>query len=283
MPVQLKELTINYYKRHIGDYAKKTGRLTMLEHGAYTLLLDACYDRERFPTEKEAIEWSWARSDEEIAAVKFVLSRFFDLKDGVYVQRRCAEELGEYADKAQLNSRIATEREANRREKARTSTERARTVHELAPDVHEPPPNHKPLTKNQEPVQKQEHCAFENTNLEIQSENVKAALVMKAAGIFPTSPNNPELLAAIAEGVTAELLAEVAARSIGKPQLYVVRTAVGQVRDSKKNSAQFTAKAAIRAPPALPTEEEHIAAARPLPDWVLELQNSEGEPNVENI
>jgi len=41
---------MNYFKFHIGDYAKKCGRLSMLEHGAYTQLIQACYDRERFPT-----------------------------------------------------------------------------------------------------------------------------------------------------------------------------------------------------------------------------------------
>ena len=37
---------MHYYKRNIGDYHKKAGRLSMIEHGAYTLLIDACYDRE---------------------------------------------------------------------------------------------------------------------------------------------------------------------------------------------------------------------------------------------
>ena len=60
---------MHYYKRNLGDYAKKAGRLSMIEHGAYTLLLDACYDRERFPTLEEAIEWTWARTPEEVAAV----------------------------------------------------------------------------------------------------------------------------------------------------------------------------------------------------------------------
>jgi len=51
---------MHYFKRNIGDYHKKAGRLSMLEHGAYTLLMDACYDRERFPTMDEAIDWCWA-------------------------------------------------------------------------------------------------------------------------------------------------------------------------------------------------------------------------------
>lgn len=136
---------MHYYKKNIGDYHKKAGRLTMLEHGAYTLLLDACYDRERFPTLDEALDWCWARSDEEVAAVKFVLSKFFTVKDQVYTQARVQEELDAYRIKAEKNQRIAIDREASRRTNGdRESTNRARTVHE-------PSPNQEPLTKNQEP------------------------------------------------------------------------------------------------------------------------------------
>jgi 5-methylcytosine-specific restriction endonuclease McrA len=79
---------MHYYKRNLGDYAKKAGRLSMLQHGAYTLLIDACYDRETFPTLEQAIEWTWASSDIEIDAVKFVLNRFFVLNDnGQYVDK----------------------------------------------------------------------------------------------------------------------------------------------------------------------------------------------------
>lgn len=135
---------MHYYKRNIGDYAKKAGRLSMLEHGAYTLLLDACYDRERFPTLDEAIEWTWARTDAEIEAVKFVLARFFTLEDGRYVQARIAEEVCKYHGTASTNARIAAEREAKRKQAARS-------VHEASPEEHEAPPNQEPLTKNQEP------------------------------------------------------------------------------------------------------------------------------------
>jgi uncharacterized protein YdaU (DUF1376 family) len=136
---------LHYYKRNIGDYAKKAGRLSMLEHGAYTLLIDACYDREQFPTRDEAIEWCWARTSDEILAVEFVLSRFFDLVDGIYVQKRIEEELAKYHENAARNSRIATEREKRR-------TERARSVEEAQTNLHEAPPNQEPLTINQEPL-----------------------------------------------------------------------------------------------------------------------------------
>jgi uncharacterized protein YdaU (DUF1376 family) len=133
---------VHYYKKNIGDYAKKAGRLTMLQHGAYTLLLDSCYDRERFPTLQEAIEWAWASTEAEVEAVKFVLSRFFTLdKDGCHVQDRILQELLEYHAKSDTNKRIAIERETKRKEK-RTNREQY---------VNEPPPNHKPITNNHKP------------------------------------------------------------------------------------------------------------------------------------
>lgn len=133
---------MHYYKRNLGDYAKKAGRLSMLQHGAYTLLIDTCYDREQFPTRDEAIDWTWASSTAEVEAVEFVLRKFFVLEDGRYVQKRIQEELAAYHETSQTNKRIATEREAKRNA---SSTERAQTVNEA-------PPNHKPLTTNQEPV-----------------------------------------------------------------------------------------------------------------------------------
>ncbi|MER1974198.1 MAG: YdaU family protein, partial [Psychrobacter alimentarius] len=150
---------MHYYKRNIGDYHKKAGRLSMVEHGAYTLLIDACYDRERFPTRHDAIDWLWARTEEEVAAIDFVLDKFFSLQeDGTYIQSRIQEDLAAYHAMAQTNQRIAKEREAKRREasnkkKGKSAGNKgvARSVDESCESVDEAPPNQEPLTKNQEP------------------------------------------------------------------------------------------------------------------------------------
>ena len=139
---------MHYYKRNIGDYAKKAGRLSMLEHGAYTLLMDAIYDRETFPTLEEALDWAWARDEAEVAAVKFVLSKFFTLEDGRYVQNRIQDELVDYKAKAETNARIAKQRE----EKRKSKNEASRTVNEPCEEKHESSPNHKPLTNNHKPL-----------------------------------------------------------------------------------------------------------------------------------
>lgn len=140
---------MHYYKKNIGDYAKKTGRLSMLQHGAYTLLIDCCYDRERFPTIDEAIEWTWASSESEIEAVQFVLKRFFTFNDGRYIQTRIQEEISEYHAKASINKRIAEDREAKRKA---NSTDSERSVNDSSPSVNKAPPNHKPITNNQQPL-----------------------------------------------------------------------------------------------------------------------------------
>lgn len=119
---------MHYYKRDIGKYYKKAGRLTMLQHGAYTMLMDACYDREVFPTVEQAIDWCWASSSEEIEAVKFVLSKFFIECGGVFEQAHIIETLAQYHKNAKINKAIAAKREADRRTKREQS-------------VNEPPPN----------------------------------------------------------------------------------------------------------------------------------------------
>lgn len=129
----------------------------MLQHGAYTLLLDACYDRERFPTIEEAIDWCWASSEDEKNAVKFVLERFFDLsEDGIYIQNRIQDEIDKFRENSKINQRIAIDREKKKREKrtkrAKKITDREPVVHEPTTLEHEPPPNQEPLTINQEPL-----------------------------------------------------------------------------------------------------------------------------------
>jgi uncharacterized protein YdaU (DUF1376 family) len=139
---------MHYFKRNIGDYHKKAGRLSMLEHGAYTLLIDSCYDRERFPTKQDAIDWCWARTPEEVAAVEFVLAKFFEFDGDVYRQNRISEEIEAYHKNALTNKKIAQDREAKRKRAINgASTKREQSVDEA-------PPNQEPITNNQEPLTK---------------------------------------------------------------------------------------------------------------------------------
>jgi hypothetical protein len=47
---------MNFYKHFIGDYARDTGDLSLLEHGAYRLMLDHFYGTSRpLPENKKAL------------------------------------------------------------------------------------------------------------------------------------------------------------------------------------------------------------------------------------
>ena len=84
---------MNYYERHLGDYARDTAHLSMLEHGAYTLLLDRCYTTEQGIPSDQAHRVARARTKDEKHAVDTVLEEFFDLVDGVWVKNRVQEEI----------------------------------------------------------------------------------------------------------------------------------------------------------------------------------------------
>jgi len=152
---------VHYYKKNIGDYHKKAGRLGMLQHGAYGLLLDACYDRESFPTLEQAIDWTWATSDTEVAAVKFVLKKFFsEDENGVFIQSRIDQELQEYRGQCQTNTINGKKggRPKKITESVNLETESVNLETEPQPNETEPKANeslttnHKPLTTNHKPI-----------------------------------------------------------------------------------------------------------------------------------
>ena len=138
----------------------------MFQHGAYTMLMDACYDREIFPTLDQAFDWCWASTEDEIAAVTFVLSKFFTEHDGVFKQRHITEVLEKYHKNAATNKAIAIEREAKKRAESTkreqvvdgsTTNEHLITNKELRTTNQElPTTNHKSRTK----VQKKKPVVF---------------------------------------------------------------------------------------------------------------------------
>lgn len=94
---------MNFYKRHIGDYIKKAGHLTLLEHGVYARLMDVYYTREAGIPEDKAARLIGARGKDELQALANVLDEFFTLVDGAWTQGRCEEEIGNASDKAEQN------------------------------------------------------------------------------------------------------------------------------------------------------------------------------------
>jgi uncharacterized protein YdaU (DUF1376 family) len=145
---------MNYYKRHIGDYAAKAGHLSPLEHGVYTLLIDAYYNREEAPTKAEAIRWARARSADELAAVEAVLAEFFVEADGRFVQNRIEEELFAFRAKQEVNRQLGArggkanaERNAKRIATETLSEQEAKQVPRREANDK---PSHKPLATSHE-------------------------------------------------------------------------------------------------------------------------------------
>lgn len=102
---------MNFYKRYMADYAKKTARLTLAQHGAYTLLLDELYGTElplpQSYDELNRICRAMIKAEQE--AVKFVADQYFPVcSDGLRHNNRATEELFEAApaiEAARLNGK----------------------------------------------------------------------------------------------------------------------------------------------------------------------------------
>ena len=103
---------MNYYEHHLGDYFKDAGHLSMIEHGAYRLLLDAYYIREApLPAEiKECCKLARASSKPERDAVAYVLREFFELRADGWHQDRADREIERYKDKQAKAKRSAEAR-----------------------------------------------------------------------------------------------------------------------------------------------------------------------------
>lgn len=165
---------MNYYKFNIGDYAAATRHLTMLEHGAYRLLLDLYYTTEQpIPLDlKAATRKAGARSDDEIAAVETVLREFFEETPSGWVHSRCETEIATYQQKAETNREIG---KRGGRPKKETQTvpsanpEKTQTVSENNPQ--------ETLTKNQEPLT--------NTTTDVVVESALRSPTPRAARLSP--------------------------------------------------------------------------------------------------
>lgn len=108
---------MNFYKRHLGDIAKACGHLSQGQMGAYDLLLDWLYSNEKpLPASRVAMcRIARAEKKQERSNVDFIISEFLTLTPEGYTQKRVMEEIAKANEQAEVNRRIAEEREAKRR------------------------------------------------------------------------------------------------------------------------------------------------------------------------
>lgn len=197
---------MNYYKRHIGDYHKKAGRLSIIQHGVYNLLIDACYDREKFPTLEEAIDWCWASTDEEISAVEFVLKKFFINENGVFVQNRINDEIQEYYSKCDTNKQNGkkggrpkgSKNNLNKTQSVNLKTQSVNLKTEPKPKKTEPglTNNHKPITTNQEPRTKKNTLSSKHDDDDRLACEIIDHLNQKSGKLFRHTKANKRLITA---------------------------------------------------------------------------------------
>jgi len=86
---------VNYYRRYVGDYLRDTARLSMLEHGAYNLLLDYYYaDEKPLPADRDELYLMVrAMSSADRKAVDKVLRVYFTEEPDGYHQKRVDHEI----------------------------------------------------------------------------------------------------------------------------------------------------------------------------------------------
>ena len=105
----------HWYPRYSGDYRAKTGGLSLVQHGAYTLLLDEYYNTGK-PLDANASvlhRVCSALAPEEQEAVNFILERFFIKTDKGYINKRVEEELVKRRDISDKRKKAANTRHAN--------------------------------------------------------------------------------------------------------------------------------------------------------------------------
>jgi len=86
-------LSLPYYRFFTGDYDRNTRHLSMLQHGAYRLLIDAYMANGPLPNDLERLHRiCGAFNAEERMAIEVVLVEFFVLQGPTWLHKRCEKE-----------------------------------------------------------------------------------------------------------------------------------------------------------------------------------------------
>jgi uncharacterized protein YdaU (DUF1376 family) len=192
---------MNYYERHLGDYARDTAHLSMMEHGAYNLLLDRYYATEQGIPADQVHRLARARTREERAAVDAVLQEFFTLQEGVWINKRATQEI------LKAQGRIQAAQQNGKRGGRPKKTEEKPTgfvpgsnsetqtkAHQTPDTIHqtEIPPSSPPTPSG------------------------KVCMALREAGLSGVNPGHPDLLALLEAGATEEELLGAARTAVDR-------------------------------------------------------------------
>jgi len=118
-----------WYPWYAADYANKTAHLSMVEHGAYRLLLDHYYQMggKLKANEEQLLRVCRAFATVEKQALLSVLHQFFELRENVYYHDRADRELSKRAElsrkRAEIGQRGGAKAKAKRQAKGQANTE----------------------------------------------------------------------------------------------------------------------------------------------------------------
>lgn len=221
---------MNYYERHLGDYARDTAHLTMLEHGAYCLLLDRYYSTEVGIQADHVHRLARVRTAAERAAVDAVLAEFFTLVDGLWINGRASREIEKAQSKINAARTNGTRGGRPKRNPDPTQpkpnglspgseTETQAKAHQIPDTRHQtperasvavPPPSGaralgSPNPENPTP-----------TPTPTPTPAGAVCLAIRQRGMADVNPADPRLLALLEQGATRDEIAAVAGEAVDK-------------------------------------------------------------------
>lgn len=110
---------LNFYKLYIGDYQRDTAHLSLVEHGAYMLMLQHYYATEKpLPTGKALYRMLRAESKIERDAIDWIVAQFWTNTPDGLINGRALEEMGKTEDD-EANAEARREAERVRQKRAR--------------------------------------------------------------------------------------------------------------------------------------------------------------------
>ena len=123
---------MHHYPFHIGDYRKDTGRLSILGHGIYRLLIDTYYESELpLCLEKSKLARQHGiRTPEELSEMDAILDDYFSLLPDGYHHSGCDKVLRKIYEKSEKAKLSAEAKWAKHREKMRNTCERSANAYE---------------------------------------------------------------------------------------------------------------------------------------------------------
>lgn len=240
---------MNYYERHLGDYARDTSHLSMLEHGAFTLLLDRYYSSEQPIPAAQAHRLARARTKEEQKAVDVVLEEFFKLVGEAWVNTRVEAEIEKKESKtkaAQANG-VRGGRPKKKPVGSENITQEKPSGFPLGSEnITQQKAHQTPDTSNQtpDPLTPQPggtvvggECPENRGQQQAPSPQALATIAMRKAGMADANPSHPELIALVKAGVSADIFAAAAEEAVrrGKPFAY----AIGMVKRQFSDAAEI--------------------------------------------